>query len=760
MRTKRSLAFVLAMVMILALIPASAFAATTNSVTKTPTVASESPMPAVQLDITAKDVKGMDGEQKIKLTVENGKWNIDPLRHETTNEIYSITLSAIPGVMNTSYAATLINDDGYVDTVKSVSISESSAEFVFTPNVGFEKDKSISLLLNIKSGADAGEVKVKLESIDSQVSPGTYTVGIVGSGNTVATVADDPTKVGRTEIKAAPIEIREVAVNSVTSGAHSIKLTLPKGVEWYNGTGSYDPKLIGGDMLVSAATAYVQSDARDLIITFSAVGANTREMLSIIPHIKIGKDAKYGDITVQIRNQKDTTDSISEASGLVIAVYGDEEVSVTTVKEADLPQIIAGREFKSSNGTEYTVEVTLEENQKGALIRNKYVDFTFPEWVQIVSGSSVKYKIDGGAKTTLPDTQGDSREDNSSFEWLVPSESNLSTGKAHKIVFTIPVTIDAAQSGDIDLTVNGTKAGVNSSTIVVGKALAPFTVEVVKSNVRTGVQNQAVGDIIIKETTVGAISDDKTLNELLVWMDSNNQDINFSAAKAEVTAGDLELKTKPVTIYDGKTHANYGAFGIAVDRTSLKTPAEIKISGIEVTLNRTPAEGPYDVKLGGSSVVRNSQYNDKDFSSAAVTTPYLTVVTPADSGVNATFVIGQSSYTANGVSQTMDAAPYIDAAGRTMVPIRYIANAMGVPTDQVSWNQGTQTATIFGKYIVSVKMGSNVITSNGTPITMDTVAVNNAGRIYVPLRYIANALGGSVDWDQATKTATIYTVKQ
>ena len=39
-------------------------------------------------------------------------------------------------------------------------------------------------------------------------------------------------------------------------------------------------------------------------------------------------------------------------------------------------------------------------------------------------------------------------------------------------------------------------------------------------------------------------------------------------------------------------------------------------------------------------------------------------------------------------------------------------------------------------------------------ITMDTVAVNTNNRIYVPVRYIANALGASVSWDPATRTAT------
>jgi hypothetical protein len=91
-----------------------------------------------------------------------------------------------------------------------------------------------------------------------------------------------------------------------------------------------------------------------------------------------------------------------------------------------------------------------------------------------------------------------------------------------------------------------------------------------------------------------------------------------------------------------------------------------------------------------------------------------------------------------------------------MVPIRYVANACGISENDITWNESTKTATINGlNTVVTIKMGSNTIqTSNGT-ITMDTVAVNNNGRIYVPLRFIANALGANVAWDASTKTITL-----
>ena len=230
----------------------------------------------------------------------------------------------------------------------------------------------------------------------------------------------------------------------------------------------------------------------------------------------------------------------------------------------------------------------------------------------------------------------------------------------------------------------------------------------------------------------------------------------FDDAKVEVTAGDLEIK---------KTTIEKGLINIPIKEESTK-PSTISITGITATLNRTLPEGGYDLKIGesvgeenGSALIDNEMYNNKDFNVAPVTVKgYINIVTPADTNtvkVNASFVIGKTSYTNNGTEVTMDAAPYI-AKNRTMVPIRYIANACGVTDENITWNQATRTATISGpNNVVTIKMGSNTITTSNGVITMDTVAVNTGNRIYVPARFIANALGATVTWDAATQTVGI-----
>ncbi|HPT69203.1 MAG TPA: molybdate ABC transporter substrate-binding protein [Syntrophomonas sp.] len=83
--------------------------------------------------------------------------------------------------------------------------------------------------------------------------------------------------------------------------------------------------------------------------------------------------------------------------------------------------------------------------------------------------------------------------------------------------------------------------------------------------------------------------------------------------------------------------------------------------------------------------------------------------------------------------------PYIDSASRMQVPIRVIAEKLGA---KVSWDSVTNTATINGT--VKIKAGSSEITTAYGTITMDTTAFIKNGRIYIPVKSVANAMGYGV----------------
>lgn len=83
--------------------------------------------------------------------------------------------------------------------------------------------------------------------------------------------------------------------------------------------------------------------------------------------------------------------------------------------------------------------------------------------------------------------------------------------------------------------------------------------------------------------------------------------------------------------------------------------------------------------------------------------------------------------------------PFIDSANRVQVPIRVIAEKLGA---KVAWDQSSQTAIINGT--IKIKIGSNEISTPYGTIVMDTKAVIKNGRIYIPVRSVANAMGYGV----------------
>jgi hypothetical protein len=123
----------------------------------------------------------------------------------------------------------------------------------------------------------------------------------------------------------------------------------------------------------------------------------------------------------------------------------------------------------------------------------------------------------------------------------------------------------------------------------------------------------------------------------------------------------------------------------------------------------------------------------------------------------------------NGISLTFDQPPIIES-GRTLVPIRTIAEAMGFV---VSWNATTQTAAIGIEGVGSenytgielvLNIGSTTILKNvylngelmiTDNLTIDVPAKVVNGRTLVPVRAVAEAFGATVSWDAEIETAII-----
>lgn len=92
----------------------------------------------------------------------------------------------------------------------------------------------------------------------------------------------------------------------------------------------------------------------------------------------------------------------------------------------------------------------------------------------------------------------------------------------------------------------------------------------------------------------------------------------------------------------------------------------------------------------------------------------------------------------------MDVPPDV-RDGRTMVPIRAVAEALGA---DVSWDQATQQVNMTRAGVtVTMTLDSTTATIDDQTVEMDVAPYATEGRTLIPARYVAEFFGQKVDWD-------------
>lgn len=92
----------------------------------------------------------------------------------------------------------------------------------------------------------------------------------------------------------------------------------------------------------------------------------------------------------------------------------------------------------------------------------------------------------------------------------------------------------------------------------------------------------------------------------------------------------------------------------------------------------------------------------------------------------------------------IDAKPYIDESGRTKIPIRAVAEGLGC---EVDWDDATRTAVIMrGNDVVYITIGKDILQVGNKTVQMDTAAEIKDERTYIPVRFVGEALGMTVNW--------------
>ena len=159
---------------------------------------------------------------------------------------------------------------------------------------------------------------------------------------------------------------------------------------------------------------------------------------------------------------------------------------------------------------------------------------------------------------------------------------------------------------------------------------------------------------------------------------------------------------------------------------------------------------------GSNSITIEVKNKAGDSAKVTKTVTYEESTTPPTTGLKIVLVINNKYMTVNGTKKEIDpgrdTVPVI-VKGRTLVPIRAIIEEMGGTVD---WSATDKKVTIkLGNVTIELWIDKKTAKVNGTSKELDVVPQIVNGRTMLPLRFVSEELGCSVDWNGDTKTVTI-----
>jgi hypothetical protein len=127
----------------------------------------------------------------------------------------------------------------------------------------------------------------------------------------------------------------------------------------------------------------------------------------------------------------------------------------------------------------------------------------------------------------------------------------------------------------------------------------------------------------------------------------------------------------------------------------------------------------------------------------------LTALTAA----GACFAEGDCAPLPGGRPPFIDCPPPQMAGDIVMVPMRAIFEFMGCAVQ--FWPETGAIEARQGSHVVDLWLGNTSARVNGRVMTMQLAPRQIDGATYIPLRFVATAMGAGVDWSEDTKTVAV-----
>jgi len=98
--------------------------------------------------------------------------------------------------------------------------------------------------------------------------------------------------------------------------------------------------------------------------------------------------------------------------------------------------------------------------------------------------------------------------------------------------------------------------------------------------------------------------------------------------------------------------------------------------------------------------------------------------------------------------------PPVQRGGRVYIPLRGVLERIGA--ERIDWRpERGEVFVASGGREIELRIDSNRARVDGQPVELDAPAILMGGRTMVPLRFVGENLGATVDWDGASETVFI-----
>ncbi|CAJ1317845.1 copper amine oxidase N-terminal domain-containing protein [Paenibacillus nuruki] len=644
------------------------------------------------------------------------------------------------------------NGTSVTASVYKIGTSNKSAKIVFNGANAADDTELFLNLNNIKAtGPNTGDVNLAFSaSTASGLPTGNVKVATVVSSGQVALEAND-TQSSSDDFNFT-LKVTESVAASLKTG-NALKFKLPSGFEW-NAVGTFTP--LYGDLTSADLTTSVDGDTLTIAATNTAALSSTASSFNLDLGFSVEDEdkAKEGDITASVSGN-----SSANVSSLVVGSYGQYGGGVTVASPST---VIAGQDEQQLG------DIVVKESVAGSFIAGRTVTLQLPEgarWQSVYEDGTDATTTTGSIDTAnglgqpnISYTGTDGRTLRMTFPTGSVNNSNNNAGSI--TLKDVEVAVQPGFSGDLNVAVAGSQG--LTGTVKVATATPSLTLSASDATYSAAIGSDSanIGNLTLKEGAAGALTDDDNgLVEVLL-----PAGVTFgSTPTVSVTSGDLTIRNVSVDTYNNS--GTQGVMRFYVDSEST-TASTIAINGVNLRIDRTVPQGNIVAKVQGDGAA-NTAYHGfgdvtqtwKDSYRYAAQGTIATIGTQAtgveSNAVTAIYTIGSTAYKVNGETRTAEVAPYVEN-GRTYLPVRYVAEALGVTPANILFDKATSMVTLIkGDRVVQLKLKTNQLTINGSTINMDVKAVTKANRTVLPIAWVGKALDATVMYDAAAKTVTV-----